>query len=116
MAVDITPEKAKELLGKATEALKDDKTKEAVKKILDDANAAEPEDQMKRQQLVLQGLMPLAQKTLGESWKEYGIEEAQIMPTMMMLQMKVMMDPAYADVKSEATKILQFVQGQVTDL
>mmetsp|Transcript_13773 Transcript_13773/g.25239 ORF Transcript_13773/g.25239 Transcript_13773/m.25239 type:complete len:116 (+) Transcript_13773:65-412(+) len=113
-AVDITPEKAKELLGKATEALQDEKLKEQVKEIFNTAKEKEPEDQMKRQQLVMQSLLPLAQDTLGASWKDYGIEKEQIMPTMMMLQMKVMMDPAFADVKEEATKVLQFVQGNIS--
>mmetsp|Transcript_10760 Transcript_10760/g.24381 ORF Transcript_10760/g.24381 Transcript_10760/m.24381 type:complete len:116 (+) Transcript_10760:52-399(+) len=113
-AIDITPEKAKELLGKASEALQDEKLKEQVKQIFSDAKEKEPEDQMKRQQLVVQSLLPLAQDTLGASWKEFGIEKEQIMPTMMMLQMKVMMDPSYADVKEEAMKVMQFVQGNIS--
>ncbi|CAE7384483.1 unnamed protein product [Symbiodinium sp. CCMP2592] len=106
----ITPELAGQMVDKAIVALEDEATKKKVEEIITKAKEAEPEDQVKRQMLMMQEILPLAKSVVGDSWKEWGVTEENAMMVMMQVQMMAMMDPV---LQPKAAKVMSFVQGQV---
>ncbi|CAK8999727.1 unnamed protein product [Durusdinium trenchii] len=70
----------------AIAALEDAETKKKVEDILTKAKEAEPEDQVKRQTLMMQELLPLAKSVVGDSWKDWGVTEDNAMMVMMQAQ------------------------------
>eukprot|EP00434_Breviolum_minutum_P030053 symbB.v1.2.026575.t1/scaffold2665.1/size82975/12 len=106
----ITPELASQMVDKAIAALEDDETKKKVEGILTKAKEAEPEDQVKRQSMMMQELLPLAKNVVGDSWKDWGVTEDNAMAVMMQVQMMAMMDP---NLQPKAAKVMSFFQGQV---
>eukprot|EP00913_Durusdinium_trenchii_P004021 g3723.t1 len=138
----ITPELAGQMVDKAIAALEDAETKKKVEDILTKAKEAEPEDQVKRQTLMMQEppswcenppsaepklseeLLPLAKSVVGDSWKDWGVTEDNAM--MVMMQFHPEQDPpghptghqvqmmAMMDpvLQPKAAKVMSFFQGQ----
>lgn len=71
---------------------------------------AEPDDQVKRQTMMMQELLPLAKNVVGDSWKDWGVTEENAMAVMMQVQMMAMMSP---ELQPKAAKVMNFFQGQV---
>eukprot|EP00438_Fugacium_kawagutii_P023523 Skav207256 [mRNA] locus=scaffold2560:104811:121170:- [translate_table: standard] len=69
--------------GEAIAALEDEETKKKVEGIITKAKEAEPDDQVKRQSLMMQELLPLAKNVVGDSWKDWGVTEENAMMVMM---------------------------------
>lgn len=78
--------------------------------ILTKAKEAEPDDQVKRQTMMMQELLPLAKNVVGDSWKDWGVTEENAMAVMMQVQMMAMMSP---ELQPKAAKVMNFFQGQV---
>eukprot|EP00435_Cladocopium_sp_Y103_P075734 s60_g63.t1 len=106
----ITPELAGQMVDKAIAALEDEETKKKVEGILTKAKEAEPDDQVKRQTMMMQELLPLAKNVVGDSWKDWGVTEENAMAVMMQVQMMAMMSP---ELQPKAAKVMNFFQGQV---
>lgn len=106
----ITPELAGQMVDKAIAALEDEETKKKVEGILTKAKEAEPDDQVKRQTMMMQELLPLAKNVVGDSWKDWGVTKENAMAVMMQVQMMAMMSP---ELQPKAAKVMNFFQGQV---
>ncbi|CAE8585271.1 unnamed protein product [Polarella glacialis] len=106
----ITPEMAEGMIDKAILALENEETKNKVQAILDKAKEAEPEDEAKRQSLMMQEILPLAQSVVGDSWSEWGVTGDNARMVMMQVQMMAMMSPV---LQPKAQKVMSFFQGKV---
>mmetsp|Transcript_5606 Transcript_5606/g.10009 ORF Transcript_5606/g.10009 Transcript_5606/m.10009 type:complete len:120 (+) Transcript_5606:77-436(+) len=108
----ITPELAGQMVDKAIAALEDPEIKKQVDGIIAAAKEAHPapEEAPMRQMKMMQELLPLAQKVVGDSWKDWGVTPENAMMVMMQVQMMAMSNP---ELQPKAQKVMSFFQGSV---